>query len=58
MKALEMDQLEFLEGGQTAVQIVDGVCASVAIWGAFGGPVGWGTGLFCAGWGVGRILSS
>jgi hypothetical protein len=50
-------QMESLNGGLTLAEGIDWGCGAIGVWGAFGGPVGLGVGIFCAGWGIGRLLS-
>jgi hypothetical protein len=56
MRELSVDALSLLKGGMRLAEAVDWGCGAVGVWGAFGGPVTLSLGLFCAGWGIGRLL--
>lgn len=58
METLSLEKMNNIEAGASATEVVDAGCAAVGAWAAFGGPVGAGVGLFCAGWAVGRAAGA
>lgn len=58
MKQLSILEMESVNAGSAkqVIDIIDGACGVAGVIAVFGGPVGWGAGAFCAGWGLGHVL--